>query len=45
MVSGRPGRVIRDVAIEHARPRTPDLMRTPAFHHLVDELTLCLETP
>lgn len=45
VMSGRPGRVIRDVAVEHARPRTPDLMRTHAFHQLVDELTLCLETP
>ena len=43
VMSGRPGRVIRDVAVPFPRPRTPLLLRDDAFHHLVDELTLCLE--
>lgn len=43
VMSGRPGRIIRDIAVPFARPRTPSVMREPAFHTLVDELTLALE--
>jgi NitT/TauT family transport system ATP-binding protein len=28
--------------VPFARPRHPDVMRTPAFHHLADEMTEAL---
>jgi NitT/TauT family transport system ATP-binding protein len=43
VMSGRPGRIVREISVPFARPRGPDVMRTPAFHHLVDQLTLALE--
>lgn len=43
VMSGRPGRVIRDLKVPFQRPRQPAIMRDPAFHALVDELTLALE--
>lgn len=43
VMSGRPGRIVREIAVPFARPRGPEVMRTPAFHRLVDELTLALE--
>ncbi|WP_246739547.1 ABC transporter ATP-binding protein [Martelella sp. HB161492] len=43
VMSGRPGRVIRDLAVPFARPRDPSVMRSAEFHHLVDELTMALE--
>lgn len=43
VMSGRPGRIIRDIKIPFARPRLPSVMREPGFHALVDELTLALE--
>ena len=43
VMSGRPGRIIRTLDVPFARPRGPDVMRTPEFHHLVDELTLALD--
>jgi NitT/TauT family transport system ATP-binding protein len=41
--SARPGRVqlVRDVPFE--RPRGSEVMRTPEFHELVDELTAELD--
>jgi NitT/TauT family transport system ATP-binding protein len=43
VLSGRPGviKLVRDVAFE--RPRTREVMMTPAFHQLADELTLALD--
>jgi NitT/TauT family transport system ATP-binding protein len=43
VMSGRPGRIIRALDVPFARPRGPEVMRTPEFHHLVDELTLALD--
>ncbi|MDM9623011.1 nitrate/sulfonate/bicarbonate ABC transporter ATP-binding protein [Rhizobium sp. AC44/96] len=43
VMSGRPGRIIRDITVPFARPRLPSVMRDPAFHALTDELTLALE--
>jgi NitT/TauT family transport system ATP-binding protein len=42
VMSGRPGHIIREVAIPFERPRHPDVMRTVEFHHLVNELTEAL---
>jgi NitT/TauT family transport system ATP-binding protein len=42
VMSGRPGRVVRVLEVPFARPRHPDVMRTPAFHHLADEMTEAL---
>lgn len=43
VMSGRPGRILRTVQVEFARPRDPALMRTPRFHELYDELSGLLE--
>ncbi|WP_160008592.1 ABC transporter ATP-binding protein [Rhizobium sp. 18055] len=43
VMSGRPGRIIKDVAVPFDRPRLPSLMRDPLFHALADDLTLALE--
>lgn len=43
VMSGRPGRILRTLEVPFARPRGPEVMRTPEFHRLVDELTLALE--
>ncbi len=43
VMSGRPGRVIRELQVPFARPRSVETMRQEEFHHLVDDLTLCLE--
>ncbi len=39
VMSPRPGRIIDLVPISLARPRTPDDMRSPAFHALCDRLS------
>jgi len=43
VMSGRPGRVIRELHVPFPRPRTVDITRLELFHRLVDELTLSLE--
>ncbi len=43
VMSGRPGRIIREVAVPFARPRDPAVMRSEEFHRMVDELTAALE--
>jgi NitT/TauT family transport system ATP-binding protein len=43
VMSGRPGRILREVAVPFARPRDPAVMRSEKFHYLVDDLTQALE--
>jgi NitT/TauT family transport system ATP-binding protein len=44
VMSGRPGRILREVQVPFARPRDPAVMRSEEFHRLVDDLTEALET-
>ena len=44
VMSGRPGRIVREVAVPFARPRTPSVMRTEQFHRMVDDLTGALDS-
>lgn len=44
VMSARPGRVTRTLLVPFGRPRKPDVMRTPAFHQLYDELTEALDS-
>jgi NitT/TauT family transport system ATP-binding protein len=43
VLTPRPGRVRVDMLVPFARPRSAELMRSPEFHRLVDELTANLE--
>ena len=43
VMSGRPGRILREVEVPFARPRDPSVMRSEEFHRLVDDLTEALE--
>jgi NitT/TauT family transport system ATP-binding protein len=45
VLSGRPGRIVREATVPFARPREPAVMRTAPFHELSDALTLALEEP
>jgi NitT/TauT family transport system ATP-binding protein len=38
-MSSRPGRIVERVPIDLGRPRHPDIMRSPAFHDLCDQLS------
>lgn len=44
VMSGRPGRAIRDLVVPFDRPRTPEIMRSSEFHRLYDELTEALDS-
>lgn len=39
VMSARPGRIVQLVPIPLPRPRTPDIMRSPEFHRLTDQLS------
>ncbi|HSH98967.1 MAG TPA: ABC transporter ATP-binding protein [Reyranella sp.] len=43
VMSGRPGRIVREVAVPFTRPRDPSVTRSEAFHRMVDDLTAALE--
>ena len=43
VMSGRPGRIIRELQVPFSRPRAVETMRQELFHQLVDDLTLSLE--
>jgi NitT/TauT family transport system ATP-binding protein len=42
VMTPRPGRILRIVPIDLPRPRVPEMMRSPEFHRLVDELSQLL---
>jgi NitT/TauT family transport system ATP-binding protein len=45
VMSGRPGRILKEMAVPFGRPREPGIMRSVEFHRLEDELTEALEQP
>lgn len=44
VMTGRPGRILREVPVHFARPREPSVMRSGEFHRLVDDLTAALDS-
>jgi len=43
VLTGRPGRILREYQVPFSRPHTVEHTRLEAFHKLCDELTACLE--
>ena len=43
VMSGRPGRILRELTVPFPRPRTVDITRLELFHRLTDDLTQTLE--
>ena len=44
VLTGRPGRLLREVDVPFERPRTDDTMRSEFFHRMVDEMTAALDS-
>ncbi|HWD24522.1 MAG TPA: ABC transporter ATP-binding protein, partial [Acidimicrobiales bacterium] len=44
VMSPRPGKIVATVDIDLPRPRTPDVLRSPHFHEICDELSAHLFT-
>ena len=44
VLSGRPGRIHEVVDVPLGRPRDAEVMRSPAFHALTDQLALALDS-
>lgn len=42
LMATRPGRIVEDLDIDLARPRTAEVMRSPRFHELTDHLSAAL---
>jgi NitT/TauT family transport system ATP-binding protein len=42
VMSPRPGRIIGEIAVDFPRPRSRELLTTPAFHAVTDELSALL---
>jgi len=42
VMSGRPGRILKVIAVDLPRPRSLDMLRSPRFHDLCDQLSEAL---
>jgi NitT/TauT family transport system ATP-binding protein len=43
VMGGKPGRIIKEIAVPFDRPRAPEIQRTSTFHALMDDLIAALE--